>query len=237
MNSIKVMIDEGLKAENSKYRERSGKWNPSQLGGCLRKQVFNRKDASKTNESDDRALRVFKCGELFHKFVQDTVVKNNPAAQVEVLVNTDDVCGYADIVTDDEVIEIKSQHSRAFWHMEKENVDITESKPNHCYQVMTYCHFLKKPQGRLVYISKDDLCIAEYILPFTPQWAQKVTDELAVLNDYWSKTSLPPAEPRLYKQKTEWAECGYCDWKDACFAFETQCDRPEPNKLKEVSNG
>jgi hypothetical protein len=214
---IQQIINESLLAEQEKRkdRQRSGKFSPSMLGRCYRAQIWNRANVEQTEAPDVRTLRVFKVGHIFHEFVQGYFDK----AQTEVKVESEHLFGYADLVLDDTVIDIKSQHSRAFWYMEKTNYDIKKEKYPNILQVMTYAYLLKKPKGRLIFISKDDLCCAEYEFALD-QWKDEIFKEMAQLKTWWKlyqdNETLPPAEPRCYNGK----ECQYCNWKTKCKELE-----------------
>ena len=212
---IQHLIDEALakEQEERKDRVRSGKWSPSSLGRCYRAQYWNRKNEPVTNPPDARTLRVFRCGQLFHDFVQQYL----PEHQVEVEIDTPNLKGFADIVTEDTVYDIKSQHSGAFWYMQKADYKVEEKKLPNILQVMTYAVYLKKPFGCLVFISKDDMSIAEYRFA-TADWEDKVNNELDILDQLWINDTLPPAEPRCYKDARtgKFKECQYCNYKDKC---------------------
>ncbi len=220
VKSVQELIDETL--EPKEARIRSGKWSPSSFGKCFRAQYWNRKNEPPSNPIDARTLRVFKAGNLFHDFVQGLLI--NEMVEKEVLVETGDVKGFADLVNTEEVIDIKSQHSKAFWWKQKELKESTdESKAvremfyNNWLQVAYYATVLDKPRVRLVFVSKDDLCIQEYIQPVDGYWKSQVENELKTLRQFWSSDTLPKAEPRLYRQKDgTFKECAYCAWHDKC---------------------
>ena len=210
MIPIQDLIDKALEPKEKKPR--SGKWSPSSFGRCYRYQYWLRKDEPVINPPDARVLRVFKSGSLFHNFVQGLV-----AGDKEVEIETDDVKGYADIVNDEEVVDIKSQHSYSFWHRKKEENNIKEKLYPNWLQVMWYCQVLNKKRGRLVFVSKDDLCIQEYMQDNDEYWKGEVSKELTKLRLYWQADKLPPAQPRAYKDKLgDPQECKYCLWKDKC---------------------
>lgn len=214
--SLQEQIDKALERKDD--RVRSGKYSPSSLGKCLRAQYWNRKNEPQTNQPDARTLRVFKAGDLFHKFVQDIIIKENPQAESEVLVEIPDFKGYADIVLADEVIDIKSQHSKSFWYR-KDLVWKELEKQLYCniLQVLFYALVLEKPKARLVFISKDDLCIQEYPLEFNDYWKDELNKELRNLTTIWQEQVLPLAIPRAYKDKDgKSKECRYCGWLDLC---------------------
>jgi hypothetical protein len=220
VKSVQELIDEVL--EPKEKRMRSGKFSPSSFGKCYRNQYWNRLDEPVTNPIDTRTLRVFKAGNLFHDFVQGLLI--NETVQKEVMVESDDVKGFADLVNSEEVIDIKSQHSQAFWYRQKEIKASNDAEKsiksmfcNNWLQVVYYATQLLKPFVRLVFISKDDLCIAEYRQPVDGYWKTELGKELDTLRRYWSDKELPPAEPRLYKQKDgSFKECGYCQFKNKC---------------------
>ncbi len=206
---IQEIVDAELLKEQQRRgeRQRSGKWSPSSFGKCYRAQVWNRRNEPITNPPDSRSLRVFRAGRLFHDFVQGYI----PNQEKEVICAKDDIFGYADIVTQDSVIDLKSQHSRAFWYMKKETYNIAEEKKTNWLQVACYAWILGKKYCKLVFISKDDLCIEEYAMP-TEKWLKPLEEELTKLRVYWGDKELPKAEPRAYNGK----ECQYCGWRDKC---------------------
>ena len=215
--SIQELIDKAL--ERKSDRVRSGKFSPSSLGKCYRAQYWNRKNEPPSNPIDERTNRVFKAGNLFHEFVQGLILAQNPQAQKEVLIETEDFKGYADLVLEDEIIDIKSQHSKAFWYRKNLTWKETEPKVYHnIMQVVFYAVELKKDNARLVFVSKDDLCIQEYPLS-VDKYKMDLGVEIATLRDIWHYDALPEAKPRAYDGK----ECGYCGWQDKCKVIEKQC--------------
>jgi hypothetical protein len=229
--SIQELIDKALERKGD--RVRSGKYSPSSLGKCYRAQYWNRKNEPVSNPTKDRILRVFKAGNLFHTFVQDVIIANNPEAKKEVLVETDDFKGYADLVLMDEVVDLKSQHSKAFWYRGK--LEWKELEPAlfcNILQVVFYAYNLGKDRARLVFISKDDLCIQEYPIN-VGNYSLKLGEEIATLRDFWAYEALPPAKPRAYPDKEgKPAECKYCSWADTCKKLENKEGANETTETK-----
>lgn len=220
MKPIQTLIDEALKIEQGVPRKRSGKFSPSSFGKCYRAQVWNRADEPKTDEPEERVLRIFKAGKLFHDFVQGVIIKENPDIKTEVIVSEDDVVGFADIVNENTVIDLKTVHSGAFHWMTKEG-DISESKKPNILQVMYYARMLGKKQATLCFISKDDLCLQEYTFILNDRWKGELDTELSMLRQAWDDYQggvLPKDEPRAYKNKKtgKFSECQYCSWKTKC---------------------
>jgi hypothetical protein len=147
---IQEKIDQFLKEKNDKRGERvsSGKFKPSLFGACYRRQYWAKMSEPVSDPEDERCLRVFFAGQLFHDFVQQFF----PASEKEVLCETPYSKGFADIVTEEEVVDLKSQHSMAFWHMDKSE-DIYKDKFNNWLQVAFYAMVLGKKFCRLVFIS------------------------------------------------------------------------------------
>lgn len=220
-DTIQALVDKALIRPD---RERSGKWNPSSFGRCYRQQFWNRKNEPKSNPPDERSIRVFACGQLFHDFVQGIIAGDNLFGK-EVLIESDDVKGFADLVSDNEVIDIKSQHSKSFWYMSKfKNDDIKKEKYANWLQVGYYARELGKKFMRLVFVSKDDLCVQEYVQPLDEYWLKQIEAELTALRYLWGRAvrqEIPKASPRCEPNaKGEFWECDYCNWKDKCFKME-----------------
>lgn len=226
MKTIQELIDDALIPTE---RQRSGKWNPSSFGGCFRKQFWSRKNETPSNPPDQRTLRIFEAGRLFEKFVVDLIAKENHI-DLQVLVECEDVKGYADLVNGNEVADVKSQHSKSFWWMLKRDCDIRAEKYHNWLQVMYYACELKKQFGRLIFISKDDLCIQEYVQPLNDYWLSELDMELSELRMLWEQDELPPALPRLFKKKDgSFGECAYCQFLDKCQLLESEKENENAN--------
>lgn len=212
MNLQELINAELLKEQESKKdRIRSGKYSPSLLGACFKRQYWNRTNEEPSNPPDEATLRKFKAGNLFEKFAVDLAIKQNPELLLQVKVEDDDFLGFADIVNGEEVIDIKSIHSKGFWYMQNTE-DIRKEKFNNFMQVLFYSLKLNKKYGKLCFISKDDLTIAEYRQELDNYWLNELDMEITKLQYYWKSKVIPPSEPRLYSGK----ECKWCSFKDKC---------------------
>lgn len=215
MKSMNVQEIINRSLEKKEKRQRSGKMSPSLFGRCYRLQYWDRLDVEQSNPPDERLLRVFACGTRFHDWVQGLIIKEYPEAKVEVEITTEDVHGFADMVMDDTVTELKSQHSNAFHHLRKIDKTIAEKQPTHVLQVTAYAYLLNKDFAQLVYISKDDLCILQFRITMTAEAAQKVCDEIRINREFFLGGKTPPPLPR-----TKW-DCDRCNYRDHCKEVES----------------
>jgi hypothetical protein len=213
MTDIAKLIEKELlaKQEDGKSRERSGKWSPSKLGRCFRYQYWSRANEVETNLPDITALKRFAVGHLFHDYVQAFF----KGAEVEVLIETDDIKGYADLVDKDEVIDIKSVNDWAFKFLLDKEFDVNKAKPEHCMQVALYCKLLNKPKGSLLFINTKSLATVQAEVDLD-KYSVEVDVELSTLNSAWEKKALPLAVSRCYNGK----ECSYCSFLDKCNKLE-----------------
>lgn len=205
---IQALIDKALQAEQEsrKDRVRSGKWSPSSLGRCFRFQYWNRLNEPISDPVDIQGLRKFKKGKLYHEYVEQFL----PVHQKEVKIETDDILGFADIVLDDAVVDIKSIHTNITHRLIKGNLDIYEDKKGAWLQVATYAQVLNKPKCGLFFIDENMTCL-EFYAP-TEKFKLLLDKEMDILRKYWDKKELPPAEPRCYNGK----ECAYCGFSTKC---------------------
>jgi len=213
---IQEYVDKHLKEKQDDRKPGGGKWKPHMLGRCYRAHYWTKHNEPPTNPPDQRALRIFQAGHLFHDFVQDLI----PDKNTEVDVEDDLLRGRADIVTADTVWDIKSQHSRAFWYMKKDGYDTRQRKYNNWLQVMWYALRLGKEKAGICFISKDDLCMAEYI-EYVNKWQDDIACELYYLACIDALDVLPKPSPRAYKDKYgKSKECQYCNYKDKCWKMQ-----------------
>ena len=238
MVTIEKLIDDALTPTGN--RVRSGKFVPSSFGYCFRSQYWRRKGVEQSNPADARSLRVLHAGRLFHDFVEGLLTKNNHC-QTEVRIEESDILGFADLVRDNEVIDIKSQHSRSFWWMAKKDADIKKEKYGNWLQVMYYAIQLGKEFGRLIFVSKDDLCTQEYVQP-VKDWTGEVEKEVITLREIWTADVLPAAlprcEPKTAKKTgdvTYW-QCSYCAYLSLCQKTEAEAGREHVHNAKEVED-
>lgn len=209
---IQAKVDSYLLLEESSKvaRIRSGKWSPSSFGKCYRAQYWNRLNEPKTNPVGVEALRRFKLGNLIHKLYQD-ILKGEYI--IEAKVETENCLGFADLVGQDEVVDIKSVRSFQYKLMQgkKKPYDFKEEKKDNILQVTFYGIYLGKSKGRLIFVDKDSLESIEFEFNID-EFRKKLEEELEMLNGYWKIQKLPPSLPRCYNGK----ECQYCSWMDKC---------------------
>lgn len=198
-------------------RDRSGPqpaWYASGLGYCERKAVLRRAGVKGT-PFDVRTLRKFWMGDRVHQELQ-SAIENELKANGNVIflghelsVRNEEfkVAGRLDsLVSVDgsiEAWEYKSTASSAFMKHSKDF-----PKPEHVLQLGVYLTFPCKMQdaeglydvqperGRLIYWSKDDALIGEYIVEATPELRSNVKETLrrleAMYQAYLKDKTLPP---------------------------------------------
>jgi len=203
----KFLIEE---RDRKDLRLRSGLWSPSSFGRCYRYQYWNRLNEPKTNPIGAEILRIFRVGNLIHDFFQG-ILKNE--YQCEVMIKTEDTLGYADMLSKDEVVDIKSVRSYQFKLMKdkKKKYDFSIDKICEILQVTWYGLNIDKEKGRLIFVNKDSLDVIEYEFKIK-DFEIKLKEELQILNNFWSIKKLPPALPRCYSMK----ECQYCGYQNKC---------------------
>lgn len=229
MIQIQELIDQSIKEERDEKEHIQRHWYISRLGSCPTGQYLERAGAEPDEPFDNRTLRVFHCGRVFEDWIVGLLEKQESATletQVAVEANDLDVSGYADIVLTENgqptVYEIKSKHSRAFWYMVEDHKlrDGTIKKAEganrqHEIQLWMYLYLLDVPMGKLVYVSKDDLTIAEYpVFRDDNVLKAEVLSTLSILNKAWAD-KVPPqpiTDPADWRYK-------YCSYHKQCLAF------------------
>lgn len=213
--SLTSLIDDYIKSRDPKEYT---SWRASSLGGCPRKHFYKRLGIKETTPPDERTNRVFQAGHIFHKFIQDIAEEGTTLSEVELFDKDLDLGGRYDLLVNTGgkkiLYDIKTQHSRSFWWMEKSNKTMAEQYPHHVRQLMSYMLMLKRlsppvDEGRILYVSKDDLCTKEVSYLLTPEREQEVLDELKMLNKHWKEKTLPECTcHKLFNGKGP----SYCDY-------------------------
>lgn len=220
--SLWGLVDNVLSVPREKKEITS--WHASGLGSCPTGRYLERLGVEPDEGFDERTLRVFSAGSKFEEWILGLAKQGIGKAKIELTeqVRVEDkelgLSGYADAVVElpggnKVVYEIKSKHSNSFHWMKKRGEGAMRQ---HQMQVWAYLKVLRIHEGRILYISKDDLSFLEFPVKLTNmELAKEVLDELAMLNEAWSK-KLPP--PVLFDEK-DW-RAKYCRWHKKCLTQE-----------------
>jgi hypothetical protein len=111
------------------------------------------------------------------------------------------------------VYEIKTVHSKKFWWMEKKG----EGADRHyLMQLWWGMKAVGADEGRLIYLSKDDLAIAEFPLFITdPDISKACLHDISVLNEAWKTQKAPTPQPDMINGKANWLAT-YCPFPKNC---------------------
>ena len=185
-------------------------WTASKLGSCLTGVYLERLGEKPDKEFDNRTLRVFSVGKMFEDWIVGLC--EGVETQVRCELPEYNATGYADmVVTNDKkyVYEIKSKHSYGFKYLKD------GANRQHRMQVWFYLKCLEIEEGRIFYISKDDLRVADFLVELKDEQLTKdVLNELTVLNEAWEK-KIPPPLPK----EDDW-RATYCRWHKSCVSQE-----------------
>jgi hypothetical protein len=215
--SIEDLINEEVRKRED--REITS-WNASKLGYCLTGVYLERLKVKPDTEFDNRTLRVFRAGKLFEDFVTG-LCQNHSGTTVELQVRAElpeyDATGYADMVVSNDkkyMYEIKSKHSYGFKYL-----DLEGANRQHQMQTWFYLKALGIEEGRIFYVSKDDLRVADFKVELNDeQLAKDVLNELSILNESWQKKIAPP--PPLSHKDERGKEK---DWRITYCRFHSKC--------------
>ena len=199
--SLSKVINEYIRTKDN-FRDNSF-WHGSDMGMCARKRTYKRQGI-KDSGFDDRTLRVFECGHIFHEWLQKLLNKQGVLLSCEELLKDTDLnySGHYDALVKigDRLIlyDFKTVNSMAFAYYLKSGFP-----EYHKMQLASYCYFLRRQfpnleEMRMFYISKDDLRVEERPVWYTRELEDKVVKELNTLNKFWALGELPPRITKDY---------------------------------------
>lgn len=218
MTSIQQLINNELRKKQDEREPRTQTtWHASALGSCMCGQYLSRLGVKPDEEIDDRTLRVFQMGNHIEEWVVD-LIKKQEGYEIETQGRVFDeklnLSGYYDLKiknleTGKEIInEIKSKQSRSFWYMDKKGQGAQDS---HKMQLWSYLYGTGIEEGRIIYVSKDDMSILEYPVFLKDKVLEEVVlNQLQILNEAW-RLKLPP----LPAPKDSW-QAKYCSHHKKC---------------------
>ncbi|MCP3684603.1 MAG: hypothetical protein GY861_18200 [bacterium] len=193
-------------------------WHASKLGKCLRGIYLDRLGIEPDKPFDPRTLGVFSAGTLFEDWYVSLLKAPGLTIETQVRVKDDDlnVSGYIDFIAEykgeKRVYEIKTKHTKSFWHMKKAGVGAMKQ---HQYQLWIYLYLTQIKEGSVIYISKDDAAVLEYPISLDDEELRdEVLGQLKILNECWKNGTFPPmAEPSSWQSK-------YCRHHKTCREIE-----------------
>lgn len=184
---VQNLLDAEIEEEQMKYKAPKC-WRSSGLGSCLTSRYLERMGVQPPGHTE-RTLRVFSMGNMIEDFVMDRIEEQIKVERQAKMWNEDwKLAGHCDGLTDEEVIELKSCHSRDFW-----NIGVKyPPKLHHRLQLWSYLQGFSRDAGRLVYVSKDDMSIKEFgVFKNDEVLAGIVKKEMAILNASLAQKKAP----------------------------------------------
>jgi len=178
-------------------------------GKCPRAIFFKFKNVPR-KKMEPRVLRLFDHGDYIQMQILNALFSLGIVRASEVKIPPQElISGRADaIVTLDNelyVVDFKSMNSMIF-------KNLTRPKEENINQLQLYLHFFKIPKGILLYISKDDLALKDFLVEYDKARAKKLLKDLADLKIKIETDVVPAA---IVEYPADW-QCKYCQFKEIC---------------------
>lgn len=218
--SFQKILNDWLRQETEKRKEKKiDAFHASSLGQCKRKQIYRRMNEPESNPPDDRALRIFAVGDIFHEFMQKKAEEAGVLVAKEQSIKNEEYnySGRYDALIEKDgkklLYDFKTQHSQSFHYMQENGTGVDEGKK---LQIVSYAVMGNLPvdECRLLFLSKDDLCMMEVPVR-VKDYKDKVIAELKELNQFYKEKKIPDQIPEIENGKANW-QCTYCAFKDNC---------------------
>lgn len=92
--------------------------------------------------------------------------------------------------------------------------NLDEPKPENIDQLQLYLHYFKVPKGILLYVSKDNQDLKEFVVSYDRKRAKQLLDDLEDLNKKIKANVIPV---RIPAYPNDW-QCKYCQFRAICDA-------------------
>lgn len=203
-------------------------------GKCPRAIFFKFKNVPR-EKMEPQVLRMFDHGDYIQMQILNTLFSLGIVRASEVKIPPQElVSGRADaIVTLDNelyVVDFKSMNSMIF-------KNLTQPKEDNINQLQLYLHFFKISKGILLYVSKDNLELKDFLVEYDKARAEKL---LKGLSDLKIKIETDVVPGAIAGYPTDW-QCQYCQFKEICKIGEREDIKwesfKEKIKLREQNSG
>lgn len=208
---LKELIDQ-FYTDGFRERDRGDKFYVTDAGKCPRAIYFKFKKYPR-KEPEARILRIFDHGDYTHMRIMSVLFSLGIVRAVEVRIPPQEmISGRADAIIDFEgkpyVVEIKSSSRYKFEKLQ-------EPEPDHQKQLQLYLHYLKIPQGIMIYEDKDNQELKEFLVEYDSGLVEKILDDFKTLKKQIENNEIPP----IPKDIEPW-RCEYCEYRDECQKIE-----------------
>ncbi len=180
-------------------------------GRCPRSVFFKFKNVPR-EEMEARVLRMFDHGDYIHQLIMKPLLSMRDVHVIASEINIppqEIISGRADAIIstgkDLYVLDIKSMNSMIF-------KNLTEPKEENIDQIQLYLHYFKILQGILLYVSKDNQELREFIIDYDKKRALSLLDALSNLKTKIDSDTVPD---RIPEYPDNW-QCQYCQFKEIC---------------------
>lgn len=180
-------------------------------GKCSRAVFFKFKKAPR-EKMEPRVLRMFDHGDYIHQLIMKALVGIREVHVIASEINIPPqqiISGRADAIlslnNDLYVLDIKSINSMIFNKLE-------EPKEDNVNQLQLYMHFFQIPKGILLYVSKDNQALKDFIVNYDADLCQGLLGNLKELKEKIDSNIIPSPLPDYPES---W-QCRYCQFRKIC---------------------
>ena len=180
-------------------------------GKCPRAIFFKFKKAPR-KEMEPRILRMFDHGDYIHRLIMKSLFGSREIHVVASEINMppqEIISGRADAIVSfgDElyVLDIKSMNSMIFNKLQA-------PKEENVYQIQLYLHFFQIQKGILLYVSKDNQQLKEFIVDYDRNLCEGLLGGMKELKEKIDTNVIPLP---LEDYPSNW-QCRYCQFKGIC---------------------
>jgi len=212
--------------ESQKDRERDRKFHVSEVGNCDRALYFDFLGYEK--EEIDAATRMkFHNGNVSHRKIVSILLGCNDINVVgaEVTIPENDlITGRADLVVslDNQlyVVDIKTIADYGFNLLSS----VSDISKNYIYQIQLYMHFLKIPNGIILFENKNTNEMKEFFISYNKDLCEKLIERMKNLKIKIDNKIVPEKPYDL----EDW-QCNYCRFKKVCYGMNNNIDANNDN--------
>jgi CRISPR-associated exonuclease Cas4 len=225
--------------EENKHELVIGKYSPSLLPMCLRRQYF---EYIYPQEVSIEKQKIFEMGNVIHSKIAEILSKSknikvhieersltlmNPAYDFIISGRLDNFIimkeGGKNII-----IEVKSAKALQTYDPETRTFNpMTEPKHDHVSQLNLYLYALPNSEGTLLYVNKNTLETKQFNVKPDKEMLNESFQRAQTLDTHLKTKTFPVAEAKM-NPDTNW-QCKYCE-------FVQSCDKMPKQAVKDIAN-
>lgn len=207
-----------------------GKYHPSSIGECLRKQYY---EFYEEERPSTEKLAIFATGRGIHEIIAH-ILENSDTVKVEAKeFETKLDFGEATLSGRVDIIVADLEGQKVIIEVKSTSQTVKEPYRRHVLQLQSYLHALNVEKGVILYWDKRKGVKTTFEVEKSPELLEKLKERTLILHEYIKNKKYPPKEAVIEK---DYYQCIGCEYVKKCKPLQLSIENGSRLVIFEIDN-